>query len=56
MHGIAGGKEPMKHPELSPVGGEWKIRSVLKAQRIAENPYLSCQEPLHFTAHLLHIF
>ena len=47
MHDIAGGKELIQHPEPSPRGGDWKIRSMVKAQRIAGSPYLSCQEPLY---------
>ena len=42
MHGIAGGKELMQHPE----GGIGRSGQWLKAQRIAGSPYLSCQEPL----------
>ena len=33
MHGIAAGKELMQHPKLSPRGGDWKIRSMVKGSK-----------------------
>ena len=56
MHGIAAGKELMQHPELSPRGGDWKIRSMVKGSKnsgksileLSGAALLHCPSPAHF--------